>query len=141
MKTKTNKVILLALLLMAVLITPSCKKEEDDDEDAKTPPNLNFSTSAGFISASCTLSMNDTIHVGIDASKSEEEDPLTKFTITQKYDSGTETTIDDETFSQDAFAKDVTIITRGVAGTETYKFTIFNRDGLTTTKTLVFTVL
>jgi hypothetical protein len=133
MKTTLN--IILGLSLTAILFT-SCKKEKDQ----QIPPTISFKTGAGYTSANATLTTNDTIKVGITAAKSEDKDLLTRFVTTQKYDAGTAVTILNESFNQDTYSKDMTIVTRNVAGREEYTYTIINRDGLTKTLTLTFTV-
>jgi hypothetical protein len=137
MKTKIKTQILSAILILVVIVSASCKKEKDK----QIPPVMNFKTGAGYISADATLSMNDTIKIGVDCAKSEDKDLLTRFVETQRYDGGAATTILNESFNQDNYSKDMTIITRNVAGTESYNFTIINRDGITTSKTINLTVL
>jgi hypothetical protein len=135
MKIKTQ--ILAVLTVMTVLIASSCKKEKDK----MLPPIMNFKTGSGYTYGNVTVTTSDTLLVGITAEKAEENDPLTRFVVTQKYDAGSATTILNESFSQETYSKDMNIYTRSVAGTETYTYTIINRDGITTTKTLVITVL
>jgi len=84
--------------------------------------------------------MNDTIKVGITANKTEDKDLLQRFIATQQLDAAAATTIINESFNQDSYEKDMTIITRNVAGIEKYTYTIINRDGLTKTISLVLTV-
>jgi hypothetical protein len=132
---KTTSQFLFAMAIAGIFVT-SCKK----DKDQQIPPTMSFKTGSGYVSTSDTLSMNDTIVVGITAAKSEAQDLLTRFVATQKYDAGTATSFINESFNQDNYSKDMTIITRNVAGTEAYTFTIINRDGLTKTLALTFTV-
>ncbi len=126
-----------AVIFLAVVLSTSCKKEKDK----QIPPVLNLKMGSGYTCADATLPKNDTITVGVTAQKSEDKDLLTRFVETQQYDGGTITTIANESFSQDSYSKDMIIITRNIAGTEVYTFTIINRDGITTTKKLTFTVL
>ncbi|MFL5762597.1 MAG: hypothetical protein ACJ77K_01565 [Bacteroidia bacterium] len=137
MKKATRTSLLAILAVLTVLIASSCKK----DKDQMIPPTLSWKTGSGYSYGNLTLTTNDTILVGITAQKAEENDPLTRFVETQKYDAAAATTILNESFSVDNYSKDMYIYTRGVAGTETYTFTIINRDGLTTTKTMTITVL
>ena len=137
MKSKIKTQIFSTILILAVIVSASCKKQKDK----QIPPVLNLKTGAGYTSADATLPMHDTIMVGITAQKSEDKDLLTRFVETQAFDGGSPTTLINESFNQDSYSKDMTIITRSIAGTEKYTFTIINRDGLTTTKTLIFTVL
>ncbi len=137
MKTKIKTKIISAIIIVSVLVSASCKKEKDK----QIPPVLNLKTGVGYTSADATLGTNDTITVGVTAQKSEEKDLLTRFVETQQYDAGTITPVLNESFNQDSYSKDMVIITRNMAGTEVYTFTIINRDGLTTTKKITLTVL
>ena len=123
-------------LFGAITLSSSCKKEEDK----KVPPAISFKSGTGYTNANGNFGMNDTIVVGINASKTEAEDNLKKFTVTQQYDGGTVNTTQVENFDLDNYTTDVTIVTRAVAGTEKYTFTIINRDGLTASKSLVLYV-
>lgn len=136
MKTQIKTQILGIITILTILIASSCKKEKDK----QIPPNINFKTSSGYTFDSGIFPMNDTLLVGINAEKTEDKDLLTRFVETQKYDAGSATTLLNESFNQDTYSKDMTIITRSVSGTEVYTFTIINRDGLTTTKTLTITI-
>lgn len=136
MKTTYVKSTLAVMAILTLLIGSACKKEKDK----MLPPGLEWKTGAGYTYGDVTLTTNDTILVGITATKSEEKDPLTRFVATQKYDNGTAVTIINESFSLDTYSKDMTVITRGVSGTEEYTYTIINRDGITSTKKLNITV-
>lgn len=136
MKKSIKINVLLGILFLTALGISSCKKEKDK----QIPPTMSFKTGAGYTSADAVLTKNDTITVGITAAKSEDKDLLTRFVATQKYDAGTTTTLLNESFNLDNYSKDMQIITRNVAGTEVYTYTIINRDGLTKTLTLTFTV-
>jgi hypothetical protein len=129
---------LCGLSLSAILIfSISCKKEKDQ----QIPPDIAFKTGAGYVSSNALVGMNDTILVGITASKTEDKDLLVRFVATQQYDTDPNVvTLLNESFNQDNYSKDMTIITRKVAGIETYTYTIINRDGLTKTVSLALTV-
>ncbi|MBA3705576.1 MAG: hypothetical protein H0W84_06655 [Bacteroidetes bacterium] len=136
MKTKSKSSILLGIFLITLIGASSCKKEKDK----QIPPEIAFKSGSAYVSSNANLTTNDTIVVGITANKTEDKDLLTRFVATQKYDAGSATTILNEAFSQDTYSKDIQIITRNVAGIEAYTFTIINRDGLTKTIALTFTV-
>jgi hypothetical protein len=133
-KIKTNFFVTTAIVVAC--FASSCKKEEDK----QIPPNISFKTGATYTSADVTLAKSDTILVGINAEKTEDKDLLTRFVATQQYNAESVTTILNESFNQDTYSKDVTIVTRNVTGIEKYTYTIINRDGLTATKTLTITV-
>lgn len=122
--------------LLVGLFLSSCKK----DEDKQIPPDISFKTGAGYVSTNTILHTNDTILVGINAAKTEDKDLLVHFVATQQYDTNPATTIFNESFNEDTYSKDMTIITRKTTGIETYTYTIINRDGLTKTISLVLTV-
>jgi hypothetical protein len=134
MKTK----LIFGLLVAAAMGITACKKESQ--EDGMIKPQLDFKTGSGYVSADATLPMNDTIVIGVNCARTEENDNLTRFIATKTYDGGTSTTFVDETMNAVTYTKDMTIITRNVSGVEAYSFTITNRDGLTTTKTITITV-
>ncbi|MCW3070658.1 MAG: hypothetical protein JWO44_548 [Bacteroidetes bacterium] len=136
MKTITSKLFLGLLLITAAVFSPACKKEKDK----QIPPELSFKTGSGYTSSSDSVGTNDTLLVGVNANKTEDKDLLQRFIVTQQYDANSATTILTESFNQDTYSKDMTIITRSVAGTEKYTYTIINRDGLTKTISLVLAV-
>ncbi|MEO6902341.1 MAG: hypothetical protein ABI315_04210 [Bacteroidia bacterium] len=123
-------------LISFIVISSSCKKNKDQ----QIPPKLSFKTGTSYISGDATVKMNDTLLVGVIASKTEDKDLLTRFVGTQQYDANSATTIINESFNEDTYSKDFNIITRKVAGMEKYTYTIINRDGLTQTISFVLTV-
>lgn len=134
---KTSTTLFSCLVLIATLtFSSSCKKEKDK----MIPPVLTFKTGPGYTAADATVGMNDTLLVGVNGNKSEEKDLLQRFVVTQQYDANSATTIYTESFNNDTYSKDLNIITRNVAGTEKYTYTIINRDGLTKTLILTLTV-
>jgi hypothetical protein len=138
MKTSGLFIVRCSLILITLLtFSFSCKKEKDK----QIPPDIAFKTGPGYVSGNAIVGTNDTIQVGITASKTEDKDLLVRFVATQQYDaSATIVTLLNESFNEDNYSKDMTIITRKMAGIETYTYTIINRDGLTNTVTLVLTV-
>jgi hypothetical protein len=133
---KTTSTFLITLSMLVAMLSPACKKEKDK----MIPPEISFKTGSGYTYTADSVGMNDTLLVGITASKTEEKDLLQRFVVTRQYDSNSATTILTESFNQDTYEKDMTIITRNVPGTEKYTYTIINRDGLTKTIFLVLTV-
>ena len=127
---------MLAVALIAVLA--SCKK----DEDPREPPDLEFKTGGSYTSADATVGQGDSILVGIEATKTEDE--LQNFNVSYAYDGATTTTTylnDPLTGAEEEFYEtDVTFVTRNQAGTEKWSFTITDRDGNITTKAITLTV-
>jgi hypothetical protein len=131
---KTN---ILSLIALFGVILFSCEKDE------MIPPTVDFVTGAGYTSADAHIALNTNFKIGVDAKRTEEKDDLKTFLVTRSYDGGTATTIDDLTLTtaQAAeFTKDYNLTTRNMVGTEKYTFTVTNRDGLVTTKSITITV-
>jgi hypothetical protein len=107
------------------------------------PPTIDFTTSAGYTSADSHFGPDTDFKVGITAKRTEDKDDLKAFIVTVSYDGGSETTIDNVTIPSaqaGEFTKDYDLTTRNVSGTEKYSFTVTNRDGLITTKTITIMV-
>ncbi|MEO8149195.1 MAG: hypothetical protein ABI723_16230 [Bacteroidia bacterium] len=137
-KSKISMTICVALIATATAFT-SCKKEND----AHTPPTVVFKTTAGYLSANDTVSMSDTLLVGIIADKTEDD--MKTFNVSYAYDGAATTTTKDNftltTAEENHYEKDYTIITRNVAGSERWVFTITDRDGNITSLTITLTVI
>jgi hypothetical protein len=132
---KSNFLFLIAL--PGVLLFSSCEK------DKMVPPTIDFLTGAGYTSADAHIALNTNFKIGVDAKRTEDKDDLKTFVVTRSYDGGTASTIDDVTLTSaqaGEFTKDYPLTTRNVAGTEKYTFTVTNRDGLITTKSITITV-
>ncbi|HMG68324.1 MAG TPA: hypothetical protein VK588_11590 [Chitinophagaceae bacterium] len=123
--------------IMVLGVVTSCEK------DKMVPPTIDFLTTSGYTSADGHIALSTSFKIGVDAKRTEEEDDLKTFVVTKTYDGGTETTIDNVTLTSaqaGEFTKDYNLVTRSTAGTEKYSFTVTNRDGLITTKTITITV-
>jgi hypothetical protein len=111
--------------LASMLIFSSCEKDEHK------PPTIAFKTDTGYTAADATVGKGETIKVGITANK--VEDDMKTYNISYAFDGATTTTTK-ETFTisgtdQQHYDKDYTFTTRNQAGTETWYFTITDRDG------------
>ena len=107
------------------------------------PPTLDFKTGVGYISADAHVALNTGFKIGVDTKRTEQHDDLKTFIVTLSYDGGAETTIDNVTIASaqaGEFTKDYDLTTRNQSGTEKYTFTVTNRDGLITTKSITVTV-
>ncbi len=132
---KLTTVILFCLSVFFV----NCKKKKGD---ARIPPNVTLKTGGKFISGDVTLPKQDTIMVGITATKTE--DNLKSYNASYAYDGAASTT----TFfnyllaesEYNNYSKDLQIVTRNQAGSERWVFSIVDRDGNITQKTIVITV-
>lgn len=80
--------------------------------------------------------------VGIVATKTEDE--LKTFNVSYAYDGATNTTTDTTitltSAQEESYSADYTIVTRNQDGTEIWSFTITDRDGNITTKSITLTV-
>ncbi|MEO6038626.1 MAG: hypothetical protein ABIQ93_09435 [Saprospiraceae bacterium] len=126
-----------ALALAIVSTLASCEKDEGK------LPNIAFKTGATYTSADMTVSKNEPILVGIEASKAEDKDVLKTFNESVSFDGAAATTLENTALSGsdgDKYSTEVLIVTRNQAGTEKYSFTVTNRDGLTNTVSLTLTV-
>lgn len=131
-----KKIFLLAGLA-GLLFLSSCEKDEGK------LPNIAFKTGGTYVSADKTVGKNETITVGIDASKAEDKDVLKTFDASHSFDGGASASFLNESLSGsqgDNYSKDVSITTRNQAGTEKYTFTVVNRDGLVNSVSLTLTV-
>jgi hypothetical protein len=140
MKYTFNKLIVSFFLLMtSAILFLACKKEEDQ----MIPPKLEFKTGAGYTSADASVAQNAVVTIGVTAEQTEEEDFLKTFTVSHSFDGAaevTDSTVILEESEHEEFEEDIHITTRSQTGTEKYIFTITNRDGLITSKSITLTV-
>src|SRR5437763_1888426 len=71
------------------LLLGACKKNGDEGK----LPALSFKTDQGYIATDATVAKNTAVKIGINASKSEDKDVLTKFSITRSRDNGPDSTM------------------------------------------------
>lgn len=127
----------LSIVIILTFILSSCEK------DKMIPPTLDFTVGAGYVSADSHVALNTAFKIGVDAKRTESKDDLKTFTVTRSYDGAAETTVESLALTSaqaGEFAKDYNFTTRNVSGTEKYTFTVTNRDGLITTKSITVTV-
>ena len=133
----TLKTSILFLVLAFGIISFSCEKDE------MIPPTIDFTTGSGYTSADSHIALDTDFKIGVTAKRTEDKDDLKTFVVTVSYDGGAETTIDNVTIpaaQAGEFTKDYDLTTRNIAGSEKYSFTVTNRDGLITTKTITIAV-
>ncbi len=133
---KPVKAILLVLCFSFAIL--SCKKEKDKH----VPPNVSLKTGTGYTSADATVAKTTSVKVGFAAEKTEDE--LKTFNVSHAFDGAT-TTETDATIvltadQEDNYENDYTFTMRNQAGMEKYIFTITDRDGNISQKTIVLTV-
>jgi hypothetical protein len=126
-----------SLIAIVAFLFSSCEK------DNMIPPTIDFTTGTGYVSADAHLAVNTTFKIGVTAKRTEPNDDLKTFIVTRSYDGGAESTIDNVTIPSaqaGEFTKDYDLTTRNQNGMEKYTFTVTNRDGLITTKSITISV-
>jgi hypothetical protein len=129
--------ILSLVTLTTVIFLSSC------DKDKMIPPTIDFTTTTGYTFADTHIALNTAFKIGVDAKRTESKDDLKTFSVTRSYDGTAATTVENLTLTSAQaaeFTKDYNFITRNAAGTEKYTFTVTNKDGLITTKSITITV-
>ena len=137
MNTLFKTKILSLISLSAIIFLSSCEK------DKMVPPTIDFTSGAGYVSADSHLALSTAYKIGVDAKRTEKDDDLKTFSVTLSLDGAAATTVENLTLTSAQaaeFTKDYNLVTRNVAGTEKYSFTVTNRDGLITTKSITITV-
>lgn len=126
-------------MLVITITLISCKKKKVDPH---VPPDVIFKTGGIYTSSDRTLNRKDTITVGITATKTEDD--LKSYNVSYAYDSGaTTTTFYNYLLTTDeatGYSHDIQIIARNQVGTERWVFSIVDRDGNLTQKTIILTV-
>ena len=130
---------IITLILLSCLFFVNCKKKKADPH---VPPDVNYKTGGKYISGDVTRAKNDTMMVGMTATKTE--DNLKSYNISVAYDRASTTTtkfnycmLESE---YESYSHDYQLITRNQAGSERWVFSIIDRDGNITQKTINITV-
>lgn len=130
---------IITFLILAVIAFTNCKKKK---ADPRVPPDVAFKTGGKYISGDLTTKKQDTLLVGITATKTE--DNLKSYNVSYAYDGAQTTTTFFNYYLAESeyggYSKDITIITRNQAGSERWVFSIVDRDGNITQKTINITV-
>ena len=129
--------ILVFITILGVVFISSCEKDE------MVPPTIDFTIGAGYTATDAHIALNTSFKIGVDAKRTEDKDDLKTFLVTRSYDGAAATTVYNLTLTSAQaaeFTKDYNLTTRNMAGTEKYSFTVTNRDGLITTKSITITV-
>jgi hypothetical protein len=133
-----KKSILLSAILLSLCLF-SCKKKKVDKH---IPPDVSLKSGTKYITGDITLHKQDTVKIGIIATKTEDD--LKSYNASYAYDGATSTTTFYnyylESGESEYYEKDLQIITRNQAGTEKWILSIVDRDGNITQKTILITV-
>jgi hypothetical protein len=139
------KKIILLLIIAIVLIGTCCKKKSaaSAEIDPRIPPDMTFKTGGNYTSRDTIVSKQDALLIGIIVTKTE--DNLTSFNASASYDGSiTTTTFFNHHLSSSEYGGyivDVPYYVRNQTGTEVLTFTIVDRDGNITKKTITVTVI
>ncbi|MCB0808833.1 MAG: hypothetical protein R2810_16025 [Flavobacteriales bacterium] len=119
-------------LVLALLA--GCKKETDP----RVPPSMSFRTGSGYTSGNDTVPPADTLLIGVVIDKTE--DPLIALNVSVAYDGAGSSTVENLSISGEHVEHDQQVITRAEAGSEEWIFSVTDRDGNITTRSLTLTV-
>ncbi len=127
--------LLLALVAFGSVTFTACNPDETVEP---TKPQLNFLAGAGYVSGDGDIVAGSDFTVGLSAS---HESKIETLKVTVSYDGGTEVaplncTLCDTTFGEKTFTIDFTNTVENKPGTETWNFTIADKDGNSTTKSI-----
>lgn len=132
-----NKLFFFFLTILIVGIT-ACKKKTDPH----VPPTVAFKNTTNYVYKDTIVGLQDTLTVGIIATKTEDD--LKSYNVSTAYDGASTTTTFYNYLVTEAeytgLNKDVQIITRNQAGSEKWIFSIVDRDGNITQKFFTLTV-
>ncbi len=135
----TYKHIFLFVAIAFLFTSAACKKKKVDPH---VPPDVRLKTDAPYTSTDKSLNKKDTILVGIVVTKTEDD--LKSYNVSYFYDGIATGTTYYNYFMADnektGYEKDIKISTRNQAGTEKWVFTIIDRDGNMTQKTITLNV-
>ena len=138
------KKITLFLALVSVFAIVSCKKKAaDQGTDPRIPLEMTFKTGGKYVSTNITVNKLDTVLVGVNVVKTE--DNLTSFNASVSYDGSTTTSSFFTHYLSSAefggYSVDVTYYARNQSGSEVLTYSIVDRDGNITKKSITLTVL
>lgn len=135
MKKLINATYALFVIAILTFTLSSCEK------DAGKLPNISFKTGTGYTSADATVAKSAAVLIGINASKSEGKDVITKFTITKSVNGADATTVyNQDVTNGDTFQYDYSFNTDSTAQQDKYTFTVINKDGIVNSVSLTLTV-
>lgn len=136
---------IVSILILALCVAgASCKKKTTSTTvDPRIPPDMAFKTTGTYVYKDTTVSKQDTLLIGVIVTKTE--DNLTNFNASVSYDgSSTTSTFFNHHLTPSeytGYTVDVTYYCRNQSGIELLTFTIVDRDGNITKKTIKVTVV
>ncbi len=134
MRTRRFKQAAWAVAMIGLLLIGGCKKETDP----RVHPDMVFKTGAGYTSADDTVGTSDSLRIGVIITKTE--DPLIALNVSVAYDGGGQATVHNQDISGEHVEYDHDLVTRDQTGTEEWIFSVTDRDGNITKKSIKLTV-
>ncbi len=134
MRTRGLKRAAWAAVVTGLLVAGGCKKETDP----RVHPDMVFKTGAGYTNADDTVGTSDSLRIGVIITKTE--DPLIALNVSVAYDGGSPSTVHNQDISGEHVEYDHDLVTRAQTGTEEWVFSVTDRDGNITTKSIKLTV-
>lgn len=133
---KTLKFLLPALIVVFLIGSQSCKKDEENPQD--NPPTISLQNGAGYISASTTVKINDSIKFGIRCTPNGNTGAkITTLKFDRKFN--------DQNFSNsyNLTSNNVDLSTKANSqvGNETFTLTITDEKGATAATSVVVTTI
>ncbi len=119
--------------LFALLLLQACER---DDTKPSVNPTIEFLTGTGYTSMNDSVSVGDTLLVGVVIKRGT--DAMHHFKVTSTYDNGSEMVTDSLPMGTDQFEFDKTIIIRDEPGTELWRFNVVENDGDVIRRSLTF---
>jgi hypothetical protein len=126
-----------ALVALGAVFITSCGTTDDNTPAPK--PVLNFLGGSEFIDEDISKTADQSFKIGITANHTSN---IKTFTITQSINGGAEIPLLDSSLSEKIIAEYIyNGTTAATAGTETYTFTVADKDGNSTSKSITITNL
>lgn len=138
---KKFRLILLAVFALSSSMLFNACTTSDDGDEPNPGPTMNFLGDAGYTATDATLAAGSEFTVGIVASHDVRID---KLEIRVSLDGSgqlipSNCTICDSTINDKELRVDYTATVQNTPGTETWSFTVIDKDGFATTKEIVIT--
>lgn len=134
---KTLKFLLAALIVVFLIGSQSCKKDEENPQD--NPPTISLQNGAGYISASTTVKINDSIKFGIRCTPNGNTGAkITTLKFVRKFGSQIPS---DTSYTMPGNNVDLLTKANSQVGNETFTLTITDEKGATAATSVVVTTI
>ncbi len=130
--------IIAGISLFLIVLATSCTKDSEDPVVPEETPNISLQDGAGYVYRNDTFAVNTPIKVGVRAfANSSSNANLVDFTFTRTLGGNTQTF--DSVFNAATFNVDLLTNSNPVVGTETFIFTVKDKNGKMKAVTLLIT--